>query len=509
MALTVNNNPPTLNLARNPVMYTLTSDNVYSTAGVATKMLIIFTSLPVNGNTLQLEYLNGLRNITLTFKNNPDDSGNEIEVPPSGSVSDWASTTFISELKRNYLIQKDWSIEYIGGTVYFTARTAGSAYDAIMTVTGSYSGGHDGTDVNGVDPVLRPNFRVLLLLDIKYSGETDTRAELELLPVNAVVNFNLQSLLGAYNRFNLPPSNGVNAYDNSSQVIEFTATFAEAYGDSLTVQRLHPQALRYALYGGFDLKDALSLTANDVSLNFLTHRLVATLIAGQPYFLSFINNSNTTLNAAVKYTLYYTDNTSEVRTLYNQSIAPRELYTFPVGDTIILNAADAVKEVDYATVQLTSISPNITTLPITLRYAKIAARAQVYLAYQNGYGVPEVWGLRGTVTKVHRVSQDTVEIQTEEDAPLEVPRFTAIENKQVYGFTLRTGYVPADEREYIAELLSSEQVYMISKGRYVPVQLAREEHVISDTDMYDMNSFTLEVRLATDKNYSDAGDRIE
>lgn len=506
MSLTVTRVPGDQNLAKNPVVWELTTDNEYSTAGVVVNQTVEFDVIPSDGDTLTLEWLNGGRDITFTFKDSPDDSG--LQLDRSGAHANVASyilNLLLSELRANYLINKDFEVSYLASDkVLFVAKEAGDDYEFTLSSSGVYSPTFTATQ-SGVDPVIRDNFRVVAELAARYNGDAAwQKAELELVPVESECIFNFQHLLQAFDKLVLPSLSAIIPVDASAQVIEFQTRFAEAFGTTISVQRSLQYDTKYGVYGGFDLRDRLGVNFESAVLpEFLTHRNNTIIRENQPYFLTYWNGDTELTSEGVTANFTYTDGTTATKTLYSKTFLAYGLYLLPVSHTILDAAADAGKVVKTAIIKTGGQQSGV-----RLNIDRKNVKSETIIAYRNAYGVLETECFTGEVLKTFETESQSAEVWRRWDAAYQEARMINYGGKQVYGLEVNSGWFSKDRAELLADLLSSDRHYLVLNNKYLPVRLKANDYELNQTRRGSFNSFKLELLFIEDKNYSDVGDRI-
>lgn len=506
MSLTVSRTPGEQNLVKNPVVWEMTTDNEYSTAGVVVQQTIELDQVPADGDTLTLQWLNGARDLVFTFRTNPDDSG--LELDRSGAhanVASYIQNLLLSELRSNYLLNKDFEIKYQApGLVLFTAKSPGAAYAFTLDSSGVYNAVLDVFQA-GVDPVIRENFRVVAEMAARYVGDAEwQRAELELIPVNSEVIFDFQSLLSAFDKLILPALNATSPVNANAQVIEFESRFAEAFGTTLSVQRALQYAAKYGVYGGLNLKDRLGFTFESAIFpEFLSHRNSTLIREGQPYFVSFWNDDAAKADAQLRALLTYTDGTTATKTLYTQTLAAYSLFVYPVGAARLASVADAGKTVAKARVYLNSVNTGV-----TLTIDRSNVKDQTIIAYRNAFGVLETECFTGEVLKTFETKHQTADLYRRWDDAYQEPRMVTYQGQQLYGLEINSGWFSPDRAELLADLLSSDRHYLVLNNKYLPVRLSADTWEVAQTLRGSFNSFNLKLTFIEDQNFSDVGDRI-
>lgn len=506
MSLTVTRTPGDQNLVKNPVVFEMTTDNEFSTDGVVVRQSVAFDQVPADGDTLTLQWLNGARDLVFTFRNSPNDSG--LELDRSGAhanVASYIQNLLLSELRSNYLLNKDFIMSYQApDEVVFEARVPGVSYAFTLDSSGVYNAVLD-VFQSGVDPVIRENFRVVAELAARYVGDTEwEKAELELIPVDGEVIFDFQHLLSSFDKVVLPALNASSPVNASAQIIEFETRFAEAFGTTLSVQRSLQYAVKYGIYGGFNLRDRLGFNFEGTVLpEFLTHRNVVHLREGQPFFFAFWNDNSVKIDAQFRADLTYTDGTTATKTMYTQTLGAYSLYLFPVSAARLAAVADVGKTVQKALVKV-----NGGNFGTTVNIDRSNVKDQTIIAYRNAFGVLETECFTGEVLKTFETKHQTADLYRRWDDAYQEPRIVTYQGQQIYGLELNSGWFSKDRAELLADLLSSDRHYLVLNNKYLPVRLSADTWEVAQTLRGSFNSFNLKLTFIEDQNFSDVGDRI-
>lgn len=511
MALTLLNEPDLISLAKNPTVFEFSTDNEYSTAGVKHIQDIEFTSIPVNGNQITLEWLGGDVSKNLTFKTTPNDSGLEIKIQAFATVDQYVKDVLVDELRGVYELERDFKLSYQSpNKVRLESRFVGAGYEVSSTISGGF-GGTVTIIQQGIDPERRPNFRVFGNLDIKYKGDADSkRVEVELIPIESKVVFDLSSILRNYDKFRLTPALRELPYEITNQIIQYECAFAEAFGTTLQVQKLAIYSAKYGLCGGYNLRDFLGNSFNDDHLpNFLTAKAEVNIFPNMPYFLNYCNNS-TGLNLVLRGIFNYTDGTTENKTIQSFTAGAISLWSLPVSYSVLqaLSAVGKVLKSVSAFIANSSAPDTELNDPIRLVLNNDPTLDSFLLSYRNYFGVQEVIQLNGLVRKTVSVDADESGVWQRYDAGIENRRSVLIGNKHVTSWEVSTGYLGTNDAEQFQDLLASESHFLISNSTYIPVILRATKHQVKETKSRKLNSYTIEVSLHPDNNYSDVGNTI-
>jgi|GEM_PF-2084599 len=513
MSVSVENSPEEVCLAKNPVVYELESNNVFSSVGTTARHRMEITSLPTNGDTWNFKWLND--GIDLTFTFTTGSLGNSgLNLPIGGAnANEFVDDYLLPALRNNYYINRDFTVYRNAGFTYWEAREAGTDYD--ISFTSGPQAWNNGfiQDRAGVDKASRDNFRIILELYLRYSGESVfKRLERNKVPFENKVLFNLSETLRSRNKFLLPEPDRLTVFDSEAQNTEFYVRYGEAFGDPLEVQKMTDGPVLKSIVGGLNLRDSRSVSFfNDLTDDFLTWNKAPKLREDQPYFLTWIN--------ATIYTGFWLmmDLFEQDGTLISQRLVLN--FTLPINEQVTLPAhytrATTGATLNGATVDHYDVYLQRagTTQLVSSKIRVQIDRAPIpdigYIAYRNNLGAIEYFAMRGEKEVMVSLQQKIAMLQERFDDDYSAIGDAVYNTRLVEKMTLYTGFLTKDESYAFIDLLSSEQRYLLVGAVYLPISLAENNYSIASTNSDENNSHSVTVSLREEENFSDAGNRIQ
>lgn len=508
MALTVLHSPEAVSLSRNPIVYEFSTNNLLSNAGQGASHYWQFSALPNTGDQARFQWLDGAIDLTFTFDPSPDDSG--LELPTgTGTVVSYIANVLIPALKRNYYIDRDYNLSQSNDRIFFDAKQKGPAFDILFT-SGNFNFSFVVTQA-GVNPVERPNFRLLLAIFYRYRGASNwERVEWERVPINNKVAFDVSPLLQALDKIILPAPNMMTVQDLNDQVCEFQVSAAEAFGSPVSVQRLTEQGLALALNGGYSEQDKLEHSfMADWAPNFLTWKSTFKVTTDQPAFLGFLNTTVYT-NFWVIVKLYGANGSLGERAALTFTAQEHDLKMIPAHYDFAIDGQSLDEEVLYYEVWIQrQNTTQLITNKIRFSLRLEATIDTIILAYKNGFGVLETASFVGSKELNTEVKAMISQSKRSYDTTYSDSGLSTYQLNKQDSFIVRSGYLSSDEIHRLQDLLLSTERFIVMGQDYVPVHIENFEKVPTYQSR-NKSLYTLELvlRLIPDQNFSYAGNRI-
>ncbi len=509
MSITIDTSPDAVALAKNDLIYKLSTNNLYAGNGDEAIHSWELTGFPANLDTFDLSWFGGAISLTFTFRNVVGDSG--LDLPTgSGNLTNYITDTLIPALKENYLLDRDFRIYFLINKIIFESRVKSPDFDLIYQ---SNPYGWDNGFVQtqaGIDPELRPGFRMLVQLNYRWLGEQDWRtAELERTPAEDVALINLKSVLSNLKKHSVPDLTGQVVVNEDDRILEYFIRYGEAFGEPLVVQRMKADSVKLALRAGFNQLDFEDLVLADSFLNFLTSRETARIRENQPYYLSFFNN---TQNSAweLKVDLMENGESFNLRTLYSFNCPNNGLRRLPVNyskaiDGVNLNG-HTVTQIRYFLLEQGELEPDGHI--INLYIDRNSHPDEIYLLYVNHWGCFETVFFCGEITENTLVFEDSAELIDDPETPNKT-RMPAVFNKKYQRqLVIHSGYLSRDESESINDLINSDMIWLINEEVLIPVSVKPDNHPVTSTNNMKDHAYTLTLILNSEQNFSDVGNRI-
>lgn len=503
MAITIVDQPDDWNLNRNGVGWKLSTDNEYSVAGVAGVADVSWTlpNYPADGEQFTISWNAGADSLTFTFRTTPGENGDEVPLVTT-SPSDFLAA-LKSGLDRNWQFTSLFKITVtaIGGDrSIITALTKGTRYTPSFSE--STASTVSVTTTNGVDAERRVNFKLLLKLNM---WNTATPAVIlskvnEAVPVNGQADFDVSDALDSAIGVNNIPADDADFVNFTSSMVQFSAVWAEKYGDPVIVRRLSQAASYVALIGGWH-KNRIATDNFYAQVDagiFLTNLTERRISPTQPEFLHYISPGSLVSSHAE---LFYSDGSSVVvDILTSPTSASNALWCIPMNWGLIDALRDPELELLYWEVFLSNEDPGN---PITnrIRY-ELKDEYQLdstILLFRNSYGVYEVFDCPGEVSHSTDVSRvDSTRILNRgfsaTDSGVVTVRSSYRPKRQ-----LSTGFVSKEEADWLQELANTDLLYEFDGENHFPLGLEFDSFPRYSTESDEVNTFNFTIKSDTNE----------
>ena len=256
----------------------------------------------------------------------------------------------------------------------------------------------------------------------------------------------------------------------------FKIQYAEHYGSPPSDQAYVDDAEKFGYYGGVDHTRADALTYLTLGINgrAFTNNIVGRNVApDQPVYISYMNNKSTAANISTVITPYSSETGANMPGIINTyTVPPNKVFILPIG--VLQNGIDN-NEVYMYTVNLKRGVTSVKNIKIKVDRRPLPWHFD--LIYLNGFGVPEVFRVKG-----------------ERSRTLKVNRKKAINEKgDQYQFdydineiiNYNSGYLSESEADALQELLVYNHLYEIDPGvAYLPIDLTTSSFSISKTGQF-------------------------
>lgn len=513
MSVSVVHSPPAVSLAKNPVVFELDSNNVFSSVGTLAAVRMEITSLPANNDTWQFKWLAGGVDLTFTFVNGSLGTSG-LSLPIAGStVNDFIDNHLLPAMRANYYINRDFDVYRSGVFTYWEAKRPGTDYD-ITFISGNQSW-NNGMVLHraGANQTARLNFRIVLEIYLRYAGETDfIRLERNKIPIGDKVIFDLSETLRNRNAFLLPEPNRLTAFDTNVQNVEYYVRYGEAFGEPLAVQRMTEVALKRSICGGLNSRDDRSTDfLADVANDFLTWNKAPEIREDQPYFLTWLN---TTSNSSFWLLMDLFDSEDDLissRLVLTFNVAQYKQITLPAHYTRAVNGASLNgRVVSRYDVYIQRASTTVIVgnkLNVTIDREPLPDLQ--YVAYRNNLGAYETLAMRGERDAMATIEQQVAKLLARYDSDYKGIADAVYNTKMVEKMTLRSGYLNEENAFAFLDFLASEQRYLVIGDVHLPIQIENATYPVTRTNKFEDHTYSCTAVLKTEENYSDAGNRIK
>lgn len=491
----------------NQILFGLQTDNHYSSAGSKAALEFAFTGIDTNaGHAFTISWNN--LEITFTLATTPDDSGEEITKATGGqSIDDWMAI-FAADLMANYYLARDfdYEVDTDADKITLTAKETGDEYS--VTVDAEDLDNVVITPTSGTDTTPREGYELLCRVS-KVNGSIILLNEDRLAPdTGGNVEFDLHDLFlpELTAEFKWPEESSTLHEKRTNHIKKYRLDYAELFENG--VKRLTPyQETVYAILGAFDYKLVAGL--NDVEYSFLDFIITyksfltwqpttKTINQGQPEKLFFlVFNDISSIEVHVK--VYWTDGTDsgdqELATI--SGVSQYDVYELMVGYSQIDFSKWSLKEVEKYEIWLEDNSGNVQSQARSYILDTKTHRHERIFLFRNSFGGFDT--LRAIGRKVHynEYERMILEKNDEEFSVKEV--YQALESQL---FTINTGWITRDQKNWLRELFLSQEVYEIINGYKFPIIITNDKIDLFDDDTY-LYDLKIEYKYSfKDPNYS-------
>ncbi len=527
--ITVNSHPNYISLVGNPLRFSISSDNQFSTQGVAASFDLVIHSVDLTaGHTFSLSFNN--KTLAFVLATTPDDSGLQLPVGEAGDTfSDWAENLYSHfilnfDLVSNYIISLN-SSQGSSRSITFTAMVKGTDWSVVFVngVGGSnlVNGLLVENNVSGVDAVSRENFSIVASV---WNEFFDKLGE-DIQPVDEIGNviFDLSEyirheilrdpLVGEREKtfFAWPPNDDDIIICRGDYILKYRASFAEKYSGSVCKTHFEPE--RLAIAGGVSRElqqdyllqstDYFSIEAN--LKRFLTWapdgKLCSASTPEKLFFLLFGENPPFTYLLSVKIT--YTDGTNysfsatTVVTLEDETV----LECMVGHDHLGLGEKQPTKTIDYWEVWLInqqgeSIS-EIRRFVLDKLYREFE-RTFLFKNSLSAYDVVRFVGKAEYSLEYERIRAtiETTDAPTHKNAPEKLFEVTEWQR-----MTVNSGFISKETKDYLRDLESSTEVYEIIDNKLYPVIISNAKFNPFFKDKETLYSLSLEYDRAYQEKF--------
>ena len=506
------NYPKFYSLVGNQNQLVLTSDEYENVAPVHAVIDLVFSSIPVDDDTLEFTYNNGQSVFTITFKTSPPPNMFRFGTPASGSVIDFLLDYFLPNLNQNLLILDQWSWELIEpATVRFTALRPGPEWEFSVAANALASAS---VQTSGVSPVYLENLSMYLRLNYRPGGSPDWKYREYQVPTNqGRVTFFLNKLLSQADSIApLPGFNRQTVLDSTSAIIEYQMQFTETFaaqlgaGNKLTssgVFRFFPGGVTETDFAKLDLENSF-----DINRGWLTALQDPILmVPGQHFYLSYFYNDQTT-DAHFRLELFYADGSSEFANLHtHKTLQQNHAYTVPVHHAQVAALADAQKQLlrfNVFWVQSADVnSPISSKLSFSIFQKNFTELTQ--LLYRNSYGFYEVAAFTGDASE--SFGFETAEISLALPADYQPSDRSGKNMNSRYRLekTIQTGFRSKKAVHNLLDLIRSEDVRLVTEEAYLPKIIRVSDQELHNTLSGRQNALTLQILGMSNQKYYSNG----
>jgi hypothetical protein len=496
MSLAVVKNLETLCPVDNPKVITIGTDNQFSTPGVKAEFYLLFTTVDeTTGHTIILSW----NNTTLAFNlvDIPDQSGLQLRVGQNGQPL-WTWVEWLrSDLSANYYLIKDFDISCNGDTITFTAKQEGSEFDLELIEEESITGmSASPLAIPGVTPVARPFYNILL--QVKPMNSDDLLGQDMVTPdASGNATFDIHDLLCDYltPEFDWPHEAGFTHVPRIKFLKQFRVQYAESYDKEY--YRLNTlSGDHYAVLGGFDYKilaalNGISYSYSDVITTFKafltwqpTTKIISKTQRDKLFYLVFNQLSNVVSFIKIYFTDGTTSSNTQIASFHAAQYDVIEFFT----DYISLDIAGKVGQKTALKYDFW-LQDDQNAIISQVRTYEIEFRPQNYsrtFIFRNSFGAYDVF--RATGRKKHTNNYERMIREHNESEFTLAQQYQILESET---FQVSSGYVSRTFKNWLRELLLSEEVFEIMGDYKFPILIQNEqvENVDDQETLYDIDIF--------------------
>lgn len=489
-------NPGKVSLAYDRMPLGLSTTDAVVSSGVAAVLSMQVIGQPsLGGDDLIVEW--GNTRLEFEFANSPDDSGLQLPVGTSGGPLGAFADSLAEALSENYTLSNEFLVtrSSAGGEyVVITAREDGPSFDITATlITGSnFLLFNNGV---GVDEVKHDDH--FLFLEIQRetawgSGVFEKLGELLGEPdANNRAFFDLGPRLRAYMDVDLPPVGGASAFRVESGAMRYRMRYGQRWGRPGEVQRLqlYSSAL-VALPGGSNwqwrtqntnLYNRLVLSGGGQFLSH--HQFDREVSPTEPVWLHALvpNAQTTTLKLRAQPT--YTDGTlgAEVTLSLRAGVSELEIIGFPAHYSLLQPSLSTSLILNHWEVWAADQNDNPLTDRIPFVLDEYAWDEETIIAYQNSFGVVEIFRARGHESESTKASQSEDRRVVPVDATTGFAEYVVQRGESRSSFVVHSGYLNQQALNVVREIQVAQNRWLLKGGEWLPFTWAGSGVTVYDT----------------------------
>lgn len=467
MALTIEQQPPAVVLAGNPLPFTVHTDQHVTSAGTKALVRVQFTEaeLPTVGDAINLE--SAVLGVDYTFQCTASPSGlTQFAAPSAGqSVADYLDAVLIPALLATSGMHSNYTAYRVGDELRIEALDFGASY-----TLGTFNLSGFAPTVNstaGVDLELAgAKIRGRVRLAKTYTNGTPIYSSWFYLdPDNeGRAEFDCAELVRLlWESLDTPNQDLATLKRNTLTIRRFSLELAEHIGSDPFTQPLTVTPPFVAVLGGFSTYDQDLDFATQAAGAWLTNRKSGVL--HQPAtvdFLHFLTAPDLVAGPATgKARVFYTDGTTADQDIWSfANLEPSNLYTTPFGfQSLNLDTLNPSKEAYRFEVWVEHASAEI--VPHFSAQLNPKHFAGFQIQYRNSYGLVETLQTEGARSVTSNTRRKVMQVLPESEGP-EARRSTAFEISSEPRIQVNTGPVHLDQAPALEEIPLSRHVWFVT-----------------------------------------------
>jgi hypothetical protein len=493
--LTLVDQPDVLSLAKNDIIFKISTDNYVATDGVKSSIDIRY--FPTDGDTLTFSW--GDESITFLTATSLDNSGTKT-YKFMGSYSSFNDENQYLEnqlmpclIANETLFENfDISIHIQSTTLHWIRITAkNEGVDYTLSLSSGSSHFSTANIVSGVDKVVNTNFKIVfdvLVRDGDISSTSyKTLGQFEQIPDdNSEVEFNIYRVIYRYMNSlggDVPTFNQNIKTECSKNIVKFYIRYREVYGDILYDYYVNSSAYYYALFGGLRKQDFNGNTL----IGQLSSSTVKPFLTWQPASKEVGRNDQ-------EYLYYYYDGTSGIKTqvklFFDDGTTSvnyiTSIYTSHNNCVQILPAG--FSQLNLSTYEVGGIT--IIKYQLKLVDASNVAISDMreYLLDENEYDNARYFLYKNSIGGYDTIrflgdAENTLDMDFDLNERFLASGFTSQDGQRVkssISFTqameVSTGLIDKELKISLQDLLISPDVYEIVDGKFVSIQILNKDN---------------------------------
>lgn len=517
--ITIDKHPSSIVFAGNPVRFNVTSDNAYSNSGSEAILNMVFSGTPDRNYhhfTMNFDYKSIEFSLVSNLANGPYYL---LMAQVNDTYFSWAWKMYES-LLQVYELRNVFEIT-IGDdtgsqvTVTLKAREKGAKHS--VTITDSNITGVSFSSTAGVDPVMQDDFSVIMNL---WNGvDPSIGSDMKTVDESGKVSFNIADYLlsklslDESSRFHFPERGTQVYFERKEMVVEYSASFAERYGG--VVYRMFLDDVRYAIAGGlsrealvfFNDKDQAYFDAPSNKKRFLTWApLVKQTTRNMTEKLYWLLVDTGDLYFDLCGIIHYVDGTSDnmnsVSISFTQTVSVIEIevgyHRLKIG---AYQPSKVVKSWEVWIENTNGVASEVRRFEIDEVFRENERRF-LFRNSLSGYDTFRCLGVQESNVDYERSEAMQVldAVETSQNAPK--VQYNLTEEQK---FKANSGWVTAEQKQWLRDLLISDEIYEIVGTRLFKVVIdSKKAFLFKDQEYLYALEFEYS-RAYTDKYYSSVG----
>jgi hypothetical protein len=499
MALTVSEYPALVSLVRNQMVFKITSDNIYSSAGSHAVLIALFGQAFVGQ---QITFAWGSNSITFDVVATPDSSGTQIRESDIMLPAVWCPLV-AQDLNKNYYLSRDFKIYYQldNGKHEIVIASYEQSDDYTLTITETLEDYTEFSNVAGAAPVARTHYGIRFQTWWNPDG-----GDLEMIneEFNSSPDDSYNFFFDIHELFNQPESlystfaypeviTTSNFTIRNEMMRSFLVRYCETY-DNLS-QGILTSSVFFVLNGGISAWKERDFYANNTnfweylqtSKPFLTwcpaSKKTCVNATEKLYFLMWKNETDLAVEAVCK--IYYTDGTDSTIVITGVDMTYLdlwELYVSPLKITGLFTTEPTKTVKKYDIYMRAVISQEIISETKTFVMDYNHYENERFFIFKNSLGAYETLRCTGraSITETYERTIISQAQPVQNSAAFRENKQTAVDatDKMV----INTGWLDEDTNNWVQDFFISEDVYEMKSGKLFPVIITSNEVFRSKDD---------------------------